>query len=103
LRRLQGNWNSGYLEIGPIFIAAGTINHDAAKFLDGTKDLGAKMKKNGMCSMRKAKVRTFRSRLREDLKDPEFKAHYNEERKALKLTMEIIKYPRISKHDEKAH
>jgi transcriptional regulator with XRE-family HTH domain len=33
--------------------------------------------------MKKAKVRTFRNRLREDLKDPEFKAHYQEERQAV--------------------
>jgi hypothetical protein len=39
--------------------------------------------------MRKAKNRTFRSRLREDLKDPEFRALYNEERQALKLAMKI--------------
>jgi DNA-binding XRE family transcriptional regulator len=36
-------------------------------------------------------VRTFRSRLRGDLKDPEFKAHYREERQALKLAMKIAK------------
>jgi len=41
--------------------------------------------------MKKEKVRTFRSRLREDLKDPEFKAHYQEERQALKLAMTIAK------------
>ena len=41
--------------------------------------------------MKKAKVRTFRSRLREDLKDPEFRAHYREERQALKLAMKITK------------
>ena len=41
--------------------------------------------------MIKAKVRTFRSRLREDLKDPEFRAHYSEERQALKLAMKITK------------
>jgi DNA-binding XRE family transcriptional regulator len=41
--------------------------------------------------MKKGKVRTFRSRLREDLKDPEFKAHYQEERQALKLAMKIAK------------
>jgi ribosome-binding protein aMBF1 (putative translation factor) len=40
--------------------------------------------------MKKAKVRTFHSRLREDLKDPEFRAHYDEERQALKLAMKII-------------
>ena len=41
--------------------------------------------------MKKDKIRTFRSRLREDLKDPEFKAHYQEERQALKLAMKIAK------------
>jgi DNA-binding XRE family transcriptional regulator len=41
--------------------------------------------------MKKEKVRTFRSRLREDLKDPEFKAHYQEERQALMLAMKIAK------------
>jgi DNA-binding XRE family transcriptional regulator len=39
--------------------------------------------------MKKSKVRTFQSRLREDIKDPEFKAHYEEERQALKLAMKI--------------
>jgi DNA-binding XRE family transcriptional regulator len=39
--------------------------------------------------MNKGKVRTFQSRLQEDLKDPEFKAHYQEERQALKLAMKI--------------
>lgn len=39
--------------------------------------------------MRRGKVRTFQSRLREDLKNPEFKAHYFEERQALKLAMKI--------------
>ena len=41
--------------------------------------------------MKKGKVRTFQSRLHEDLKDPEFKAHYQEERQALKLAMKIAK------------
>lgn len=41
--------------------------------------------------MKKGKVRTFQSRLREDIKDPEFKAHYQEERQALKLAMKIAK------------
>ncbi len=41
--------------------------------------------------MKKEKVRTFRSRLREDLKDTEFKAHYQEERQALMLAMKIAK------------
>lgn len=33
----------------------------------------------------------FRSRQCEDLKDSEFKAHYQEERQALKLAMKIVK------------
>ncbi len=41
--------------------------------------------------MKKEAVRTFRSRLREDLKDPEFKAHYEEKRQALKLAIKIAK------------
>lgn len=41
--------------------------------------------------MKKGKVRTFQSRLSEDLKDPDFKAHYEEERQALKLAMKIAK------------
>ena len=41
--------------------------------------------------MKKEKVRTFRNRLREDLNDPEFKAHYQEERQALKLAVKIAK------------
>ena len=39
--------------------------------------------------MKNGKIRTFRSRLREDFKDPEFKAHYQEEKQALKLAMKI--------------
>jgi len=39
--------------------------------------------------MKKGKVRTFQSRLREDIKDREFKAHYQEEKQALKLAMKI--------------
>jgi DNA-binding XRE family transcriptional regulator len=42
-------------------------------------------------NMKKEKVKTFRSRLREDLRDPEFKALYQEERQALKLAMKITK------------
>jgi len=41
--------------------------------------------------MKKDKVRTFKSRLSEDLKDPEFRAHYQEERQALMLAMKIGK------------
>jgi DNA-binding XRE family transcriptional regulator len=39
--------------------------------------------------MNKGKVRTFKSRLRDELKDPEFKAHYQEEKQALKMAMKI--------------
>ena len=39
--------------------------------------------------MKKSKVRTFQSRLQEDIKDPEFKKYYQEERQALKLAMSI--------------
>lgn len=41
--------------------------------------------------MKKGKARTFRSRLSEDLKDPEFKAYYQKERQALILAMKIAK------------
>ncbi|MHB8092872.1 MAG: helix-turn-helix transcriptional regulator [Syntrophales bacterium] len=39
--------------------------------------------------MKNSKIRTFQSRLQEDMKDPEFKTHYQEERQALKLAMKI--------------
>jgi DNA-binding XRE family transcriptional regulator len=39
--------------------------------------------------MKKGKVRTFQSRLREDVKDPEFRAHYEEEKQALVLAIKI--------------
>ena len=39
--------------------------------------------------MKRGKVRTFQSRLREDIKDPEFKKHYEEEKQALTLAMKI--------------
>ena len=41
--------------------------------------------------MKKVKVRTFKNRLSEDLKDSEFRAHYQEERQALMLAMKIAK------------
>lgn len=41
--------------------------------------------------MKKGKVRTFKSRLREDLRDPEFRTHYLEERQALMLAMKIAR------------
>lgn len=39
--------------------------------------------------MKKNRVRTFQSRLKEDMKDPEFKAYYKEERQALLLALKI--------------
>jgi len=39
--------------------------------------------------MKKGKFRTFQSRLREDIKDPEFRAHYEEEKQALMLAIKI--------------
>lgn len=39
--------------------------------------------------MKKVKVRTFQSRLREDIKDPEFRAYYKEEKQALLLAIKI--------------
>jgi len=39
--------------------------------------------------MKKSKIRTFQNRLREDIKDPEFKTHYEEEKEALKLAVKI--------------
>lgn len=41
--------------------------------------------------MTKQKIRTFQSRLREDLKDSEFRAHYEEERRVLQLAMKIAR------------
>lgn len=41
--------------------------------------------------MRKPKIRTFQERLREDLKDPEFRRHFEEERRALALALKIAK------------
>ena len=39
--------------------------------------------------MKKSKIRTFQSRLREDIKDPEFRVHYQEEKQALMLAIKI--------------
>jgi DNA-binding XRE family transcriptional regulator len=39
--------------------------------------------------MKREGVRTFKSRLLEDLNDPEFKRHYDEEKQALQLAMKI--------------
>jgi DNA-binding XRE family transcriptional regulator len=39
--------------------------------------------------MKRGKVRTFQSRLREDMKDPEFREHYEEEKQALMLAIKI--------------
>ena len=41
--------------------------------------------------MRKTKIRTFQERLREDLKDPEFRRYFEEERQALALAMKIAR------------
>ncbi|MCI0529690.1 MAG: helix-turn-helix transcriptional regulator [Nitrospira sp.] len=41
--------------------------------------------------MRKLKIRTFQERLREDLKDPEFRKHFEEERQALALALKIAR------------
>jgi DNA-binding XRE family transcriptional regulator len=40
--------------------------------------------------VKKGKVRTFQGRLREDIKDPEFKEHYEEEKQALMLAIKIV-------------
>lgn len=39
--------------------------------------------------MKRESIRTFKSRLREELKDPEFKRHYEDERQALTLAIKI--------------
>jgi len=41
--------------------------------------------------MNKPKVRTFRERLKEDLRDPEFRKHFKEERRALALALKVAK------------
>ena len=41
--------------------------------------------------MRKAKVRTLQERLREDLQDPEFRKHFEEECRALTLALTIAR------------
>ena len=41
--------------------------------------------------MKKGTVRTFRSRLRADLKDPEIKAHYKEELQAAQTEYGVSK------------
>lgn len=41
--------------------------------------------------MKKPKFRTFQERLREDLKDPEFRRHFEEERRALALSLKIAR------------
>lgn len=40
--------------------------------------------------MGRAKIRTFSERLNEDLKDPEFRRHFEEEKKAIALAMKIV-------------
>lgn len=39
--------------------------------------------------MNKSKMRTFGERLKEDLKDPEFRLYFEEEKRALALAMKI--------------
>src|SRR3989338_7826699 len=41
--------------------------------------------------MRKPKIRTFQEHLKKELKDPEFRKHFEEERRALALAMKIVK------------
>lgn len=40
--------------------------------------------------MRALKIRTFQDHLRKELKDPEFRKHFEEERRALSLAMRIV-------------
>lgn len=42
--------------------------------------------------MSKPKVRTFQERLHEDLKDPEFRRYFEEERQALALALKIASF-----------
>lgn len=39
--------------------------------------------------MRKLKIRTFQEHLKKELKDPEFRKHFEEERRALALAIKI--------------
>lgn len=39
----------------------------------------------------RSKIRTFQSRLKEDMKAPEFKVYYQEQRQALQLALKIAK------------
>ena len=41
--------------------------------------------------MRKTRIRTFQERLREDLKDSEFRSHFEDERRALALALKIAR------------
>ena len=41
--------------------------------------------------MRRPKIRTFQERLQEDHKDPEFRKHFEEERRVLALAVKIAK------------
>ena len=41
--------------------------------------------------LRKPKIRTFQERLHEDLKDPEFRRHFEEERHGLALAIKIAR------------
>ncbi len=40
--------------------------------------------------MGRAKIRTFSDRLNEDIKNPEFRRHFEEEKKAIALAMQIV-------------
>lgn len=53
--------------------------------------------RKSILSSRKGKVRTFISRLSEDLKYPEFKAHYQEELQVLNLALTTEKLKRLKK------
>jgi len=47
--------------------------------------------------MKKIKVKAVRSRLREELKDPKFRAHYMENQRMLKLAEKIATQREIKK------
>ena len=47
--------------------------------------------------MKKTKVKAVRSRLREDVKDPEFRANYMEKQRMLKLAIKLATQREIKK------
>ncbi len=52
--------------------------------------------------MRKPKIQTFREHLKEELKDPEFRKYFEEERQALELAIKIARLREkmgLSQHD----